>query len=197
MPKSDRRITRADILPTEQYGAERRDRRRALIPEKARRRLSVGPHATFYFESYDTMWLQVHEMLFIEGGGDAQVDDELMAYNPLIPQGHELVATLMFEIDNPVRRSEFLARLGGVEETVGLTVAGARVAGQAERDIDRTTADGKASAVHFIHFPMTADQVAAFKSGDGEITLDIGHDAYRHMTVLSAETRTALAGDLA
>ncbi len=77
---------------------------------KRHRRLEVGPDCTFYFENFETMWNQVHEMLFIEKGGEAQIADELSAYNPLVPKGRELVATVMFEIDDPVRRAAFLIR---------------------------------------------------------------------------------------
>ena len=134
-------LTRADIMPMDAYRKIRRERRRALTEAKKHRRLSVGPDATFYFENYDTMWMQVHEMLFIEGGGEAQIDDELAAYNPLIPNGRELVATLMFEIADEDRRREFLAGLGGVEETVEIRIGDAVVRAQAETDVDRTSAD--------------------------------------------------------
>ena len=112
-----REITRDDILPLETYAAKRKDLKRALVEKKKHRRQEVGPVCTFYFENYDTMWAQVHEMLFIERGGEEQITDELAAYNPLIPKGAELVATVMFEIDEPDRRSRFLAKLGGIEET--------------------------------------------------------------------------------
>src|SRR5436309_8756316 len=98
MPASERKITPADLLAYEKYAAERGQFRKNLIPIKKNRRVEVGPFATFYFENYDTMWLQVHEMLHIEKGGEAQIADELQAYNPLIPQGRELIATLMLEI---------------------------------------------------------------------------------------------------
>ncbi len=106
------------------YAEERTARRRALVEAKHHRRLEVGPDCMFYFENYETMWNQVHEMLFIEKGGEAQIADELSAYNPLVPKGRELVATVMFEIDDPVRRAAFLARLGGVEETAFLRLGG-------------------------------------------------------------------------
>lgn len=196
MSKAERRVAREDILPMEQYGAERRERRRALMAAKARRRVPVGPHATFYFENYDTMWLQIHEMLFIERGGEEQIKDELAAYNPLIPQGSELVATLMFEVPDKERRQTLLAQLGGVEETVTLKIGEHVVKAEAEKDVDRTTAEGKASSVHFLHFPMSEEQAVAFRSGEGEAVLGIGHSAYRHMAVLPEDTRAELSGDL-
>ena len=102
-------ITRADIMAMADYGRERKDRRTRLSALKKNRRMAVGPYASFYFENYDTMWHQVHEMLFIEQGGEAQIEGELRAYNPLIPNGRELVATVMFEIpDETLRRSILL-----------------------------------------------------------------------------------------
>ena len=189
-------ITAADILPMEQYAAERKERRRAIVEMKRNRRLEVGPVCTFYFESYETMWAQVHEMLFIEKGGDEQIPDELAAYNPLIPKGDELVATVMFEIDEPVRRHAFLAKLGGIEETAFIQIGEETVTGVPEADVDRTTADGKASSVQFIHFPMTAAQAEAFKQPGSEVTVGFGHPEYGHMAVLPEATRAALAGDL-
>ena len=162
---------------------------------KRNRRIAVGPDATFYFESFDTMFHQVHEMLFIEKGGADQVPDELSAYNPLIPKGRELVATLMFEIDDPVRRAQFLNGLGGVEETVSFEFAGETVQGLPEADIDRTTADGKASSVQFLHFPFTDAQVAAFKDAATQVRLQIGHEKYGHIAILPAPVKDALAAD--
>jgi hypothetical protein len=134
-------------------------------------------------------------MLYIERGGEGQIADELAAYNPLIPNGRELVATLMFEIDEPDRRGRFLDGLGGVEETVTFTVGGHVVRGVPEADVDRTSADGKASSVQFLHFPFTAAQVAAFRAPDARVILGIEHPKYAHMTVLAEAARRALAAD--
>lgn len=188
-------ITRDDIMPMEDYVAQRPERKRAVTALKKNRRVAVGPDATFYFESYDTMFHQVHEMLYIEQGGEDQIEDELRAYNPLIPGGRELVATLMFEIDAPARRAEFLAGLGGVEETVTLTFAGETITATPEQDVDRTTADGKASSIQFLHFPFTGDQVEKFRANDAQVTLGIGHEKYTHMAGLPESVRAALAGD--
>jgi len=196
MANSKREVTRDDILPLEVYSAERRDWRRKLAELKRDRRVEVGPVATFYFETYMTMWYQIHEMLFIEKGGEAQIPDELAAYNPLVPKGDELVATVMFEIDEPERRQKFLAGLGGVEETAFVKVAGETVAGVPEADVDRTSSAGKASSVQFIHFPFTSEQAAAFKAEGAEAVLGFSHPAYAHMTVLSEPVRAALAADL-
>lgn len=190
-----RAISRDDILSMETYGAQRKERRAALVQKKKLRRVEVGPVATFYFESYDTMWHQVHEMLFIEKGGEAQIEDELGAYNTLIPQGSELVATVMFEIPDEARRRAFLARLGGVEHRMFVEVAGQRVDGKSEADVDRTTAAGKASSVQFVHFPLGA-AAEAFKRPGTRVIVGIDHPAYSHMAVLSEDARAALAEDL-
>jgi hypothetical protein len=190
-------ISRADILPPNEYAAKRAELRKAVVALKRRRRVEVGPVATFYFECYETMLQQVQEMLHIEKGGEAQIEDELRAYNPLIPQGSELTATVMFEIDDPVRRGRFLARLGGVEDTAFIKLDGETVKGVAEADQDRTNAEGKASSVQFIHFPFTPRQVAFFREKGRQVIVGFSHPDYSHMAVLSEESRAALAGDFA
>lgn len=188
-------IVRADVLPLQDFAAIRADKRKEIVALKRFRRVEVGPVATCYFESYDTMWWQIHEMLFIEKGGEEQISDELAAYNPLIPNGRELVCTVMFEIDDEVRRRNFLGRLGGVEETMFLRFADMEVCGVPEVDLDRTTEDGKASAVQFIHFPFTAEQAVAFGQTNTQVVIGFSHEAYGHMAVMSEESRAALAGD--
>jgi len=190
-------ITHDDIMAMQNYAAVRKERRASMTELKKNRRVHVGPDATFYFECYDTMWHQIHEMLFIEGGGDDQIADELSAYNPLIPKGKELVATLMFEIDDPDRREAFLAGLGGVEETVTISVGGETIAAVPEADIDRTTADGKASSIQFLHFPFSMDQIDAFRQPGAQVTLGISHAKYGHMAVLPEAVRAALSEDFA
>jgi hypothetical protein len=189
-------ITRADIMPLADYARLRPQRRHAMVEAKRHRRVAVGPNATFHFENFATMLHQVHEMLFIEQGGAAQIDGELDAYNPLVPKGNELVATLMLEVEDPVQRAGLLARLGGIEETVTLEFGGQTVRATWEKDVERTTADGKTSAVHFLHFPMTPAQAAGFKTPGTRVVLAIGHRNYGHMTVLPEDVRAALAGDL-
>ncbi len=190
-------LTASDILPPQAYEAVRATERARIIAVKAWRRVEVGPHATFYFESYDTMWLQVHEMLRIEKGGAAQIADELSAYNPLIPQGRELVATLMFEIEDAVTRDRLLRELTFVETTVFIEVGAERIAALAETDVERTKADGKTSSVHFLHFPFTDAQLRAFRDPAQRVLLGIGHERYQHMAALTPETRAALAEDFA
>jgi len=160
---SRHQITRDDIMALEDYTAQRSKKKTAISALKKNRRVSVGPDATFYFESYDTMFHQIHEMLYIEKGGGDQIDDELSAYNPLIPNGRELVATLMFEIEEPNRREKFLSSLGGVEKTVSITLGDETITALPEEDVDRTNADGKASSVQFLHFPLTDEKIKKFR----------------------------------
>lgn len=190
-----RTLTLSDILPAADYARTRRAHKDRVIARKRHRRVEVGPFITFYFECFDTMWLQVQEMLHIERGGMDQAQDEIAAYAPLVPNGQELVATFMIEIDEPDRRARELSRLGAIEDTAFLRFAGHEVVGLAETDQDRTTADGKASSVQFVHFPFTAAQRAAFSVPGQQVILGLNHTAYRHMTVLDEAVRAELAGD--
>ncbi|MGB0695161.1 MAG: DUF3501 family protein [Rhodospirillaceae bacterium] len=191
-----RAIDKGDILPMDVYGQERKARRTEMVALKKDRRLQVGPNATLHFESFETMLYQVHEMLFTERGGDEQVLDELMAYNPLIPKGNELVATLMLEMEDPIRRAKFLAQLGGIEEHISLDFGDQQVKASWERDIDRTTPDGKTSSVHFLHFHFTPEQVMAFRQPGARIVAAIAHPNYGHMAILTEAMRESLAKDL-
>jgi hypothetical protein len=188
-------ITPADIMPVEEYARERAERRRAITALKKNRRVPVGPDATFYFENRDTMWHQIHEMLFIEKGGESQIEDELRAYNPLIPKGRNLSATFMIEIEDAARRARVLKALGGIEDTVALTFAGETVKAVPEGDEERTTPDGKASSVHFLLFPFTAQQIAKFRAPGTQVLLAVGHPNYGHIAVLPEAVRAELAKD--
>jgi hypothetical protein len=196
MTREERVITRADIIPVAQYARERAERRRALLPVKKLRRVSVGPYATFYFENFDTMWLQVHEMLYIEKGGEEQIADELGAYNPLIPQKGEVVATLMFEIDDEDQRNRILRQLTNIEESAFLDIGGERIKASFETDVERTTEDGKTSSVHFLRFRLNNTQIARFKDLSAQVMLGFTHPNYGHLAVVSSETRAELAKDL-
>ena len=190
-------ITRDDILPIDDYVRRRKDYRRRLIDLKRHRRVEVGPYATFYFENRETILGQIHEMLYIERGGEEQIAGELEAYAPLVPNGRELVATLMLEIPEERRRRQVLAGLGGIEDTVTMGVEGLVIQAVAERDVERTTADGKTSSVHFLHFPFTDEHVALFRRPGAAVVLGIAHPAYGHMAILPDTVKTVLAGDFA
>lgn len=188
-------ITAADINLTN-YAAERKDRRSRISAYKRDRRVEVGPFMCFYFESYETMLHQVHEMLYIERGGDPQMADELAAYNPLVPKGRELVATMMIEIADPDRRSRELFRLGHVEDAISISIDGEEVKAVLEGDQERTDERGKTSSVHFLHFPFTPEQAEKFKQSGTKAVLNVAHANYAHMAMIPEVTRAALAQDL-
>ena len=195
MPREKREIQKNDIMPLDVYTKQRKGLRRNIVEFKKNRRVSLGPYATFYFESYETMLAQVQEMLYIEKGGDEQLKDELSAYNPLIPNGKELVATLMFEIDNPVSRAAFLGKVGGIEEKVFMKINGDIINAIPGEDVDRTSAEGKASSVQFIHFKFNEEQIQKFKSGQTKVEIGINHNEYSHSTKLNDETIKSLSRD--
>jgi len=188
-------LTPADIMSMETYGKIRLERRRQVRELKKNRRIAVGPVATFYFENYQTMWHQVHEMLFIEKGGAEQIADELAAYNPLIPKGRDLVATLMFEIDDAERRDRFLSELGHVETMVTISFDGESIEAVPEGDTERTDEGGKTSSVHFLHFPFSDLQVEKFRGPGARATVAINHENYGHAAKLSPAAHAALAED--
>ena len=189
-------LTRADILPVEQYARERREHRRRIGEIKRDRRIEVGPFCTFYFENFDTMWHQVHEMLYIERGGETQIAEELAAYNPLVPQGDELVATVMIEIEDAAKRERALSRLGGIEDHMFLTIGGERGSGVPDATRENTSPEGKASSVQFLRFPLSARQKAALRTPGAQLVVGIDHSNYGHMAVMPEPVRAALAGDL-
>ena len=192
-----RQITRNDIMPLDEYGRIRKQHRAKLVEQKVKRRVHIGPHATLYFENYDTMWAQIQEMLYIERGGEEQIEGELSAYNPLIPQGSELVATMMIEIEDEAVRRATLNKLGHIEDMVVIKCAGQETVGVPEDDLDRTTEDGKTSSVHFLHFSFSEEQITAFTKTGSEVVIGIRHPEYGHMAVLTESTRAALANDFA
>ena len=195
MNKQAREVTKADLIPADEYAKNRKAYRKEIVSYKKDRRISLGPYANFYFESYETMKAQIQEMLHIEKGGDEQLKDELAAYNPLIPNGKELVATLMFEIDNPLSRAEFLNKVGGIEEKVFLKISGEIINSIPEQDVDRTSAEGKASSVQFIHFKFTEAQVEKFKNFSNEVIIEVDHEMYAHTVKLTESNKKALASD--
>ena len=197
MPAPQRKITPADIIAYEKYAAERAQFRKNIIPVKKNRRMEVGPFATFYFENYDTMWMQVQEMLHIEKGGHEQIGGELDAYNPLIPQGSELIATLMLEIESVGVRNRELFRLAGIEESIYIELNGERIAATPTEYDDRTTPDGKTSSVHWVRFTFTSEQIAKFKNPAIAAILGVAHPAYGHMAVIPPDVRAELSKDFA
>ena len=195
MSKEKRQIEKKDLIQSDIYAVNRKKIRKEIVEFKKNRRIALGPYATFYFESFETMVAQVQEMLHIEKGGDEQLSDELTAYNPLVPNGKELTATLMFEIDNPVSRAAFLDKVGGIEEKIFMKIDNEKVKAVPENDIDRTSAEGKASSVQFIHFRFNDDQINKFRLGNASIELGIDHKEYAHTTKLTANNVKSLLED--
>jgi hypothetical protein len=182
-------------MPLDVYIKNRKNLRNNIVEFKKDRRIALGPYATFYFESYETMLAQVQEMLYIEKGGEEQLKDELIAYNPLVPNGKELTATLMFEIDNPVSRAAFLGKVGGIEEKVFLKVDEEIIKAIPEEDVERTSTEGKASSVQFIHFKFNSQQIEKFKSDSSIVEIGINHNEYSHSARLNENTIKSLSAD--
>ena len=195
MPRSEHTITTDDVLSLEDYECIRKEKREESILRKKYRQMAIGPHAMITFESWDSMWMQVQEMLRIEKGGDEQLADELEAYSPMVPNGSELTATLMFEIDDEDRRKTFLSKMGGVEQMIFIDLDGERIGAEPEQDVDRTSRDGKASAVQFLHFAFTAVQVEKWLSGNGTAMIRIDHSEYGHAAIIDEAHRLELARD--
>ena len=160
------KLTRNDLLSLEQYAAQREAFRARAIAHKRARTLHLGAHVTLLFEDRLTVQYQVQEMLRIERTFEAAgIDDELDAYNPLIPDGRNLKATMLIEYPDADERARELARLRGIERHVVAEVAGAGAAElHADEDLDRSTAQ-KTSAVHFLRFEFSDAQRAALRGG--------------------------------
>jgi hypothetical protein len=195
MTKINRIVEKSDLIPTDIYAKDRKQIRKKLVEYKKNRRVSIGPYATFYFENFDTMLAQIQEMLHIEKGGVDQLKDELNAYNPLIPKGNELVSTLMFEIDNPIVRADFLGKVGRIEEKVYINVGEEKIKAIPEIDVDRTSAEGKASSVQFLHFNFSKDQIKKFKDINTKVIIGIEHKLYNHTSQISQDQKVSLSED--
>jgi hypothetical protein len=188
-------IKEEDVIDIDRYISERTEIKKKISVLKKHRRVPVGPHATFYFECYQTMIYQVQEMLYIERGGKEQLYDEIKAYNPLVPKGNELVATLMFEIDNEKIRKDFLNSVGGIEERIFIEINEEKIFAKPEDDTERTSDDGKASSVHFIHFHFSKSQIENFIKNDNNIIIGFDHKNYSHFSRFSEESKEELSND--
>lgn len=195
MPAALRKVTPEDIISDAAFALQRKERRAALLPMKKLRRVALGPYCTFYFENFDTMLFQIQEMLLIEKGGAEQMVDELAAYNPLIPTGRELVATVMFEIDDPLQRTRVLGQLGNVEDRFHIQVGQDRIPGLPEGDVERSREDGKTSSVHFLRFAFEPAQVAAFRDTASQVMIGCDDARYAHLAVLGTDVRAELSRD--
>lgn len=198
-PTIKRTIDHTDIMPLDQFIMERPTLYNHIQTLKQNRRLSVGPYITLYFENHQTLLWQIQEMLRIEKGGSDQLQDELDAYAPLLPQilpnaDQELIATLMIEIDDLVARKIALHQLTNIEDHVSFHVQNHIITATAEQDIERTTKDGKTSAIHFLRFAFSPPIIQSMRSG-GPVTLVINHPHYTHAHTLTPAQQEALCLD--
>ena len=191
------KLTREQLFPLEKYAEIRPQFRAQVMAHKKNRQVAIGPHATLYFEDRLTMQYQVQEMLRVERIFEAEgINDELGAYNPLIPDGSNWKATFMVEYDDVEERREALKKLKGVENRVWVKVAGfVAVRPIADEDLEREDAE-KTSSVHFLRFELTPDMVKAVKQG-AAISMGIDHPAYTYeVERLPSAVRDSLAQDL-
>ena len=188
-------IQETEILSRSTYIDKRKTLREKMVLRKKLRRVDIGPYITIYFENKDTIIHQINEMVYIENGGTEQIKEEIAAYKSLVPNGKELVATVMVEIDSPIKRAEFLGKMGGFEEKIEITVDNIKVEGKAELDGDRTTADGKASSVQFVHFEFNEEDINSIKKNKDKVSISINHENYKHSTMLNDSTIEELIKD--
>ena len=191
-------ITRDSLMSLESYAKVRPNMRAEIMAHKKNRMVELGDHVTLIFEDEKTMRYQIQEMLRAERTfEEAGIQDELDAYNPLIPDGSNLKATMMIQYSDPDERKLALARLKGIEDRVWVQVAEQpRVHAIADEDMERENAD-KTSAVHFLRFELDATSIAAAKAGSPiRMGIDLGAYPVESMT-LAENTRAALVADLA
>ena len=189
------KLTPADLYTLEAYSRERPAFRARVLEHKQPRKVSIGAHVTLLFEDRLTIQYQVQEMLRVERIFEAAgIQDELDAYNPLIPDGSNLKATMLIEYPDPEERARRLLELHGIENRIALHIDGhAPVLAIADEDMDRST-EQKTSAVHFLRFDLDGAQVGAFKRG-AAVELRVNHPHYSERSVLNQASRSALAAD--
>ena len=190
-------LTRDDLYSLEEYARIRSEFRAKVIAHKRDRTLALGEHVSLYFEDRLTMQYQIQEMLRIERIFEPQgIEDELAAYNPLVPDGTNWKATLMIEYEDPEERKRELARLVGVEHKVWMQVAGFdRVYPQANEDLERSTEE-KTSAVHFLRFELSPQMVSALKQ-EAALEAGVDHPACTiHLRAVPENVRRSLVSDL-
>ena len=190
-------IQETEILSRSTYIDKRKMLRESMVSRKKLRRVDVGPYITIYFENKDTIIHQINEMVYIENGGIDQIKEEIAAYKSLVPNGKELVATVMVEIDSPIKRAEFLGKMGGFEEKIEIKIDDIKVEGKAELDGDRTTADGKASSVQFVHFEFNEENINKINKNKDKVSISINHANYKHSSMLNISTVEELTKDFA
>ena len=190
-------LTRNDLWSLEEYAGRREEFRKQVLAHKKLRQVALGPHATLYFEDQLTMLYQIQEMLRVERIFEAaEIEEELSAYNPLIPDGSNWKATFMIEYGDIEERKQALATMGGIEETVWVQVGnGTKAYAIANEDMERTR-DSKAAAVHFMRFELSAEDLQSVRDG-ADVHMGLDHPSIANNVTLSTEARQALCADLA
>lgn len=191
-----RPIEAGDVLDMQRYALERKALRQQMIDYKKNRRMHIGPYCTMLFENFHTMLYQVHEMLHSEGNLQGQLEDELTAYNPLIPKGNELSATMLLNIEAEALRKRVLAQLGGIEDTIYLHFADHSIQASYEQEIKRTNEEGKTSSVHFLCFSFTPQQAQEFTRSGTRAKVEITHPEYSHSAAIPSLVHGAIGQDL-
>lgn len=189
-------LTHQDLHSLEQYSSKRPDYKRLAVEHRKRRQIKLGMNMTLHFEDRVTVQYQIQEMLLIERTFSKQgIQDELDAYNPLIPSGTNLKATLTLEYGDPAVRQQQLARLRGVEDRVYVRVEGHDpVYAIADEDLDRSN-EVKTAAVHFLRFELTADMIKTLRENQTALTVGVDHAEYSHSTQVYANTVQSLIRD--
>ena len=189
-------LTRNDLWSLEEYAGRREEFRKQVLAHKKLRQVALGPHATLYFEDQLTMQYQIQEMLRVERIFEAaEIEEELSAYNPLIPDGSNWKATFMIEYGDIEERKQALATMGGIEETVWVQVGnGTKAYAIANEDMERTR-DSKAAAVHFMRFELSAEDLQSVRDG-ADVHMGLDHPSIANNVTLSTEARQALCADL-
>jgi hypothetical protein len=184
-----------NLLSLEDYDNQREDIKKDLIEHKKSRTVSIGEHIILLFENYTTIKYQVQEMLRIEKiFNKKEMQEEIDAYNPLIPDGNNLKATMLIMYPDVDERKVMLSRLHDIENHIWISCGSKKIIAFADEDLERST-DSKTSAVHFLRFQLDQDDITAFLSGK-KITLGVDHDEYNKEIVLQSEARASLAKDL-
>lgn len=194
-------ITKKNIIPFGQFEKIRPQKLKEIIVIKKVRRVEVGPYITFYFENNKTIWWQIQEMLRIEKGGGSQIEEELAAYNPLIPfrfpNGFfRIVATMMIEIDDAIVRKQLLKEFKGIERSIYLSIGLEKIYAQPiEPEVSRTTEEGKTSAVHFLEFIISPISFEQFQKKHAQVMLRVEHLSYQEQAFLTEELQASLLSD--
>jgi hypothetical protein len=191
-----RRISRENLMTLEDYAKARKDFRARVLEHKRPRTVHLGEHVTLLFEDELTIRYQVQEMLRIEKiFEEGDIEEEIAAYNPLVPDGSNLKATMLIEFEDVAERRAALAKLRGIERRVWVQAAGcSRVFAIADEDLPRENEE-KTSSVHFLRFELTQDMIGTLKQG-GALGMGIDHPEYQaEIPAVGAATRQALVAD--